>query len=137
MPTTDTMEPIVSERRRWPRYKINICLPFSVKFRNRLINSIYIKNLSLGGMMGLLPEELNIGEKVKISINLPAPDKNIESTEVFFDAKVVWVEEHKKIKDRKYRKTGFEIIDIERNFGTFLQAYLDLERSRGHAVKLR
>lgn len=91
-----------------------------------------IENMSLGGMLCLLPERFNIDKKVEFLINLSASEKNPLFTEALFRAKVVRVEPEEK-KGWKHRKTAFKSVNIDSYFASFLQTYLDLEVSRGHA----
>ena len=84
----------------------------------------------------MLSKELSVGERVKILINLPAPEKKLNSAEIFFKARVARVDTKKEKGDRKYRETAFEFINMDTNFGSLLQAYLDLENSRGNAKKI-
>lgn len=122
------------ERRKWPRYRISF--PVNAKVNNRNVRDISVKDLSLGGLLCLFSEKLDIKEKVEISMKLPAPDNNLKPVEVFFEARVVRVEIDRKKRERKHRETAFEFINMDNYSGALLQACLDLESSKGNAVKL-
>lgn len=122
------------EKRKWPRYRISI--PIAVNYRGRQINDVQVKNLSLGGVLCLLSEKLNVDEKVEISMNLPPPDENLNPIDIFFKARVIRVESNGVVGTRKYRETALQSINIENYFGSFLQAYLYLESSKGNAARL-
>lgn len=122
------------ERRKWPRYYMQTNTPVAIKSFGRETQHAYVKDMSLGGMLCLIPDKFNIDEKVEILMNLPPLGKSTNPSEVFFKAQVNRVGPEEGI--QKHRKTAFISTNFDSYLGSFLQTYLDLEVSKCNAKLL-
>ena len=94
------------EKRRHPRF--NIDLPVEYGRAESSIQHGRVFNLSEGGLLLYLPEQIWIGEYLVLKLFLPS-DSKLQTSEIL--VQVVWVDIRQENKWRDYR-TGVRFADI-------------------------
>ena len=97
-----------SERRRYPRFSVDLPVEYweIEKFRSRHGQAI---NISQGGLLLRLPEPLEAGQVVGLTIFI-TPGPNLDTIEALAQVEVVWHDGHLE-KDGPYR-VGVKFVDV-------------------------
>ena len=100
---------LTSERRKHPR--VNIDLPIKYSRVNLFFRYGRAVNVSEGGLLVYLPEEMGIGQRLALKLFFPSPFHS-EFNTLETPAQVVWMDVHLR-KDRAWDyQTGVRFVDL-------------------------
>ncbi len=107
------------ERRRYPRLKAAL-IEYSLLGDVSSKELSFTKNVSIGGVCILLPEEIPTNTLLSLNIYLPNCDKPI-----ILKGKVVWIERSDYYTPgRTYYNVGIEFIDIDEKTQSLINSYI-------------
>lgn len=96
-----------SEKRKHPR--VNVDLPVKYSKTNLFFQYARAANVSEGGLLVYLPEEIGIGQRLALKLFLPS---HSEFNTLEMSGQVVWMDPHVK-KDRAWDyRTGVRFVDL-------------------------
>src|SRR4030042_5359909 len=104
-----TGKSFTSEKRKYPRF--NVDLPAKYSRTNLFFKFGRVVNVSEGGLLVFLPEEMGIGQRLALKLFFPSPS-NSEFNTVETSVRVVWMDIHLR-KDRTWDyQTGVKFTDL-------------------------
>ena len=106
------------ERRRYPRFKINLPLDY-YRLGKQATQNAKARDISEGGLNVYFPEALEIGEQVRLKLFFATPESDLESIEA--TAEVTWVAILSG--DGEYQ-SGVKLVDISSEDLTKLKNFL-------------
>jgi hypothetical protein len=100
---------LTSEKRKYPR--VNIDLPIKYSRTNLFFRYGRAVNVSEGGLLVYLPEEMGIGQRLALKLFFPSPSHS-EFKTLETSVQVVWMDVHLR-KDRAWDyQTGVRFVDL-------------------------
>ena len=116
-----TKRKLTLEKRKYPR--LNIDLPVKYSRTNLFFRYGRAVNVSQGGLLVFLPEEMGIGQRLALKLFFPFPS-NSEFNTVETSVQVVWMDIHLR-KDRTWDyQTGVKFIDLSQENMNKLKNFL-------------